>query len=1840
MANTSRNFVGGRMNKGLDERLLPNGEYIDAVNVRLGSTETTEIGAVENSKGNEQLTTLDYNGTLLSNEATCVGAFELGEQETMYWFVHDPAFTLGATGKCDMIVSFETLSQTLTYHIISLDDGGGINTTLNFDSQQLVLGVNFVSNLLFFTDNFNPPRFINIDRNYNNPDGLFIDQFSAEAILVIKKPPYTSPIIAPLSGGINNYLEDRFVCFGYRYKYADNEYSATSPFSSPSFIPGPFNFDPASFLNSGMLNTTNVCEISYMTGGKLVIGVDLLFKDMNTGTIKVIEKLNKADLGLPDNTTEVYTFSNSKIFTVLSDSEIFRTFDNVPLLAKSQTLMGNRLMYGNYYEGYDLVDSGGQAIKLEYTTSQINDNIDFREIETDTSAGGYTIAGGAAVNIPGTVVEIDLAGLDLVTGASIAIELDLVHDSWDATADQLTDTNGNIQLTLNYILTQDYASLTNLLSDQAFLDAIQSLEPIFLNACDGTSLTDEFNCAAQLTLDTTYEKSGSGITGINQPFFVTSGSPGFPEKLLIQINALQYIDNTNPANVAYEYLRISLAEAEYTKVANATSLKSNRGYEVGIIYLDEYMRATTALVSPNNTQFVSCSSSVTQNKIRVEIPAQQNPPAFAKYYKLCIKPDKEDYDIIYTNLYFKDITLGATWFLLEGENSQKIEVGDKLFVKVDTNGAKARCTEVTVLDKEAKSADFINPPPVDAANETATVPAGTYMRIATNQISTELGENPVVTDDQSGRGNDGSCPEVFMNVCSVSNPDYDDSSPAIPGNFPFIPLEIPEGSTLQIRYFNKRRGGSGNSCELRECIWDATATASQNYPDVKSFWDGDNIFGLTSQAECRTDTSATPSVFSYDTSVGTYDSTIIFGQTLIIGNIGCSLGTNFIRFLDYDPAGPQPEVFGGQQRLAMTGTKGCGSNQNRRSTMDVEITIVRTNSLIVFESTPQDALPDLWYESSKTYELTQGDNICKIEIQVDSSNPPLVIDYLDVNNVAAQIAVANNNIPVLVLGICGSAAVSASTPAPFPNPPNLIITNTVTPQGAHEGNVQNQTSTLPAIIDTAFFNCYAFGNGVESFKIQDSIIGKPLTLGNRTTSTISEDYKEAHRFADITYSGVINDESNVNKLNEFNLGLLNFKPLEDSYGPITVIDGRETDILVLQEDKISYVLQGKNLLSDSTGGGAISSVPEVLGTQIARIEDYGNSNNPESYAKWGPNKFFTDAKRGAVLQLKGSGAQSEQLAVISTAGMRSYFRDYFINSFNTFKLGGYDPYMNEYVLNNSPLEIPQPPLEINCGITRSFIWNGQQLLDFIYQLGASVGPVEVTITITGVNATAGIPVLGVYNGTTEINQTITSDATYVFLFQKDVVSQEEFFLEFGTCGPCPPQNVTIEVTVSCPDAPTITIYQIAVTSASETGQLIHDEYRWTDSVFVSALQSEQVQFQNGTGLIVSQFTQASAPQGGNLVPANGATVRIISNKIIAQGDDFNFDIASNQLRFLRTNDTYVNTPASVQALLTASVLAAPITGGGNIFEANFPMPNTTEDKLYIIWDYRGPSLIELCYSNVSIEEACCDCSGDPVPDANRFANLCYDAQAEPPAIPTQVIIPPTSAVTLGTFISIASNPACTYEVGVETENNSDAVVNTILSSITDCDEVCSTYILAPSGLSGGTFNYLDCNGIVRSGEVAVFETETICATELGSLNNITATFDCGCNLTLEIARCQVDGTAQPPNEFIDFDGVTQVGDLVNITADLCVWEVISTSTNTVTASKSGNATETNCNEVCNTYFVENPSSDETRTFFYTDCAGIAQSTTLLPTEVQSVCMVSYTQPQQFIITFRFCGCTI
>lgn len=168
-------------------------------------------------------------------------------------------------------------------------------------------------------------------------------------------------------------------------------------------------------------------------------------------------------------------------------------------------------------------------------------------------------------------------------------------------------------------------------------------------------------------------------------------------------------------------------------------------------------------------------------------------------------------------------------------------------------------------------------------------------------------------------------------------------------------------------------------------------------------------------------------------------------------------------------------------------------------------------------------------------------------------------------------------------------------------------------QSGNKSGDQNQTGSQVGLVKLGFFDCFSFGNGVESYKYLDDLDGSSFNLGQRTTSVSEENYKEANRYAGVTYSGIYNADTNINRFNEFNLSDANFKDLEKSFGDINILHSFETNLLVLQENKISNVLLSKQALQAAEGAGVVTTSTAVLGTQIARIEEYGISNNPESF---------------------------------------------------------------------------------------------------------------------------------------------------------------------------------------------------------------------------------------------------------------------------------------------------------------------------------------------------------------------------------------------------------------------------------------------------------------------------------------------------------------------------------------------------------------------------------------------------------------------------------------------------
>jgi hypothetical protein len=1464
MAKISRNFTAGKMNKTLDERVVPQGEYIDAMNVRMGSTEQSEVGVIENTKGNISLTALQFEGIPLSTNARTIGSIADGANETIYWFIHDSSFFPSPTNKIDMIVSFNETSNLLTYHVISINDGAGNgNTTLNFNPQYLITGVDLIDNLLFFTDDYNQPRFINTLKGYALPIAGLDDPLLGESILVIKRPPIESPDVElTIIGGQENYLEDRFICFAYRYEYENNEYSAISQFSAPAFFPQSFDVTNDAFLNEGMINQFNAAIVTVNTGGPLVKSIDLLFKDMNSNVIKVIEKVNKQELALSNNVDYTYTFSNSKIFTILPESELLRLYDNVPLKAKAQTIMGNRLMYGNYVEGYDLIDRNGNMTMLEYTLNGVSEEIGIASYDSEASAtpGTYTINGFKSVT--DSVLEVDLTGAVLVQGGLLSIDFTFNHASFSG-GTLPTATTSNVTLSLFFELPQDYISVYDMVTSIDFQNRVGTtlnIQPVTGTPCDGTTFTDAFNCNIPNQLNN-YTKTASGISVAGQPISVTatSGSSVFK----IQLLAMQFVDSVaSPAVTAYEYYEFVNSEVTYQERGNRKSLHSNRDYEIGIVYMDEFNRSTTTLVSPRNTIHFPCGTSDLQNSIQIVIPPTQVAPAWATRYKFVIKPDKAGYETIYSDIYFQDQFTNSVYLLLEGENARKVEVGDRYIVKADATGPKNTCSYATVLEKEARQANFLG---------FTTAPAGVYMKMNANDFAVSNDSNSKVLpgyidDDASKQDSYPAQVNYPMNI-------YDSTTSA------YIDYTVPEGTIIKIYIKSERPGtGDGDSlCEKRGWTFSQDFTSPANYANMYDWFYGENIFQIIQ-------TAANASAYAGN---GQTPPSITYNDALVTTGIPVISVSDYLQFAR--------DTTNNKLRFQVTGGTSCpgGFRQGRIANIAVDIKVYRATSTLIFETLPVDSLPDVFYEN----ELS------------------------------------------LPIG----------------------------PNGEHIGNIQDQSfgpvpPPAPAIVDTGFFNCYTFGNGAESYKIRDSIIGRTLELGNRVTSVAAQDYQQVDRFSDITYSGIYNNESNVNKLNEFNLGLLNFKNCETSFGPIYILDGRQTDVLTLQEDKISYVLAGKNLLSDSAAGGAIASVPEVLGTQIARSEKYGISFNPESYVQWGYDRYFTDAKRGAVIQMKGDSYSNDQLKVVSEMGMRTWFRDLFKNSFQTQKLGAFDPYMNEYVLSSNDIAIPQPVDCLDCGINRTFSFAEAEEVDFCVDLGLPVGDVNIVYNVQGV-ALNPFVIGAIYNGGSYTTGNVTSSGILTVL--KDVNGVRTIDVSITANGP-----LILDIVVDCVRTQELTIIEVVITNDYEPGKTVHTEYRYSYGAYNSPLQSSFVTF--GTQLsnfVISRYNTNAGVVGTGAFPQENSTMRLICNQFAS--DTFVFKPTMNSFKYLMSTDFYANNTVDMTTLLSLASTATPLTTSPSYNDATFTVPPIL-DYLYLIWDLRDSVETDLCFGTSGLD-VCCDC---------------------------------------------------------------------------------------------------------------------------------------------------------------------------------------------------------------------------------------------------------------------------
>tara|TARA_R110001583_G_scaffold17840_5_gene71940 strand:+ start:3222 stop:11948 length:8727 start_codon:yes stop_codon:yes gene_type:complete len=403
MAEIKNTFLKGKMNKDLDERLVPKGEYIDAMNVEVSTSEGSNVGTVQNILGNYRVAGLP------NAEFKCIGSIADEQNNRIYWFV--------TSTTVDMILEWDDQLQKSTLVFVDPNKRNS-NSALNFPNTH-VTGINIIDDFLYWTDGIGEPKKINVrlcklgtDQNqttglnkhttYVTPQNEVTDTLLTEDfITVIKKRPLSSPFVKinhnknKSEKGIFERVMPRF-CF--RYKYRDGEYSAFGPFTNVVFSAKHQDGTSASdfysnkeVYNKSMVNTIKSVELMDFIPADIpadVVQVDLLYKSEGSNVVYSIANIKPSDdefkadgstqgvdnlYGAQENNKGRYLVTTENIYAALPENQMLRSWDNVPRKAAAQEMTGNRLVYANYTQGYDM-PSSSVKLKSSYEKKSLKNN--------------------------------------------------------------------------------------------------------------------------------------------------------------------------------------------------------------------------------------------------------------------------------------------------------------------------------------------------------------------------------------------------------------------------------------------------------------------------------------------------------------------------------------------------------------------------------------------------------------------------------------------------------------------------------------------------------------------------------------------------------------------------------------------------------------------------------------------------------------------------------------------------------------------------------------------------------------------------------------------------------------------------------------------------------------------------------------------------------------------------------------------------------------------------------------------------------------------------------------------------------------------------------------------------------------------------------------------------------------------------------------------------------------------------------------------------------------------------------------------------------------------------
>lgn len=363
-----KQFAGGGLNQDVDENFLKPNDWTYALNIRNTDRLQSNDGVISNILGNSLI-----SYTLPAGVNKCIGNYSNEQNKKHYAFIYN-------SNSYHSIIEFDAKLNTITKVLENITDTGG-NAILNFQQYELINGVGIVDNkYLFFTDGYNPPRSINIDKAKST-----VGWYTTSASISLIKPPPQSLIIPAYASDVDNpttasnRLKNQLFQFRYLYVYDDGSRSA---WSSISALPLPAlelnqSVDTTPYKNNQIWLTFDIgtkyvktIEIAALAQGALPSGQTNDWFTILSVDRDYLTTYPGVEQFLADGNNCTYKFFNDALYQSVDILETDLAYDFVPLKSKCLDVVnGNVLVLGNNTEGYDNISQSLSTFNVELGVS-------------------------------------------------------------------------------------------------------------------------------------------------------------------------------------------------------------------------------------------------------------------------------------------------------------------------------------------------------------------------------------------------------------------------------------------------------------------------------------------------------------------------------------------------------------------------------------------------------------------------------------------------------------------------------------------------------------------------------------------------------------------------------------------------------------------------------------------------------------------------------------------------------------------------------------------------------------------------------------------------------------------------------------------------------------------------------------------------------------------------------------------------------------------------------------------------------------------------------------------------------------------------------------------------------------------------------------------------------------------------------------------------------------------------------------------------------------------------------------------------------------------------------